>query len=168
MLLNEDQATQLRNVVGEDATIILLRRDPIDRLLSAAKLFNVYNNLNMDQNELAAWLNRMLDEESSWIQAQDKFNDYKRATRIFGMLFPRFIAIDYEELVCKPKDVAKRISELAEIQIDSDSFAERSVNRKNSLGEQELTSPALSGRLRERYKEYEDNNDRRALCSPAM
>jgi hypothetical protein len=168
MLLNEDQATQLRNVVGEDATIILLRRDPIDRLLSAAKLFNVYNNLNMDQNELAAWLNRMLDEESSWIQAQDKYNDYKRATRIFGMLFPRFIAIDYEELVCKPKDVAKRISELAEIQIDSDSFAEGSVNRKNSLGEQELTSPALSGRLRERYKEYEDNNDRRALCSPAM
>jgi hypothetical protein len=153
MLLNEDQATQLRNVVGEDATIILLRRDPIDRLLSAAKLFNVYNNLNMDQNELAAWLNRMLDEESSWIKAQDKYNDYKRASAIFGELFDRFIAIDYENLVYRPKDIAKQIAQAGELQIDSDKFAEKSATRKNSLGEQGLEDNCLKDRLKARYKD---------------
>jgi hypothetical protein len=152
MLFNEDQASRFKSIVGEDATIILLCRDPVDRILSAAKLFNVYNNLNMGQDELAEWLNRMLDEESSWIQAQDKYNDYKRAIHIFGARFPRFIAIDYENLVRHPRDAAKQIADVADIQIDLEKFAEKSVKRKNSLGEQELASKDLTDKLRKRYE----------------
>jgi len=153
MLLNEEQASQFQNAVGDEATIILLRRDPVDRILSAAKLFNVYNDLNMDDEELAAWLNKMLDEETTWIQAQDKYNDYKRATRIFGERFKRFIAIDYEDLVRHPREVATRIADVAEIQIDTEKFAEKSVNRKNRLGEQGVASKTLSDRLRKRYED---------------
>jgi hypothetical protein len=152
-LLNEEQATQFKGVVGDDATIILLRRDPVQRVLSAAKLFNVYNNLNMDEDKLSTWLNKMLDEESSWIKAQDKYNDYKRASAIFGELFDRFIAIDYEDLVYRPKDVAKQIAQAGELQIDSDKFAEKSATRKNSLGEQGLEDNGLKDRLKARYKE---------------
>lgn len=151
MLLNESQANHFQSVVGEDATVILLCRDPVDRILSAAKLFNVYNNLNMDQEGLSSWLNRMLDEESAWIQAQDKYNDYKRAIGIFGKLFSRFIAIDYADLVHRPRDVARRIAEIADITIDSDRFAEKSAKRKNSLGEQEIADIDLTIRLGERY-----------------
>jgi hypothetical protein len=153
MLLNDEQACQFKSVVGKDATIILLRRNPVDRTLSAAKLYNVYNDLNMDQDQLAAWLNKMLDEETSWIQAQDKYNDYQRATRIFGERFERFIAIDYEDLVCRPKDIAKKIADTAEITINTERFAEKSVNRKNSLGEQGVANKNLTDRLRKRYED---------------
>lgn len=153
MLLDQAQAEKMKSVVGEDATIILIRRDPVDRVLSAAKLYNVYNNLKMDSEDLTAWLHKMIGEDSSWILAQDRYNDYNRASEIFGNLFERFIVIDYDDLVQRPKHVASTIADTAEISIDVHQFAERSEKRKNSLGEQELSDPCLRAALKRRYEE---------------
>lgn len=152
MLLDQSQAEKMKSVAGEDATIILIRRDPVDRVLSAAKLYNVYNSLKMDSEDLTAWLHKMISEDSSWILAQDKYNDYYRASEIFGKLFERFIAIDYDDLVQRPKHVASTIANIAEISIDVHQFAERSQERKNSLGEQELSDPCLRAALKRRYE----------------
>jgi hypothetical protein len=44
MLLSIDDLKLVRKEIGADAMIILICRDPVDRLLSAVKLMNKYNN----------------------------------------------------------------------------------------------------------------------------
>lgn len=68
------------------------------------------------------------------MQAQDGYNDYQGAVERFGSQFPRFLAISYDELTRSPSTVARRIREVAEIDIDVEKFSAASRQVKNDLG----------------------------------
>jgi hypothetical protein len=152
MLFDEEQVARMRAVVGEDAAIILMCRNPVDRLLSAAKLFNTYNNLQMDDAQLAAWLQRMIEENSSWIQAQDRYNDYERAIRVYSAAFPRFLALSYEQLVDDPDRAAKRIAEVCGTPVDQRKFSEGLATVSNSLGDRNPPDTEVTALLSQRYQ----------------
>jgi hypothetical protein len=152
MLFDEEQVARMRAVVGQDASIILMCRNPVDRVLSAAKLFNTYNNLRMDDIQLGAWLQRMIDENSSWIQAQDRYNDYERAIRVYGTAFPRFLALSYERLIESPDEAAKRIAEVCGTPVDQHKFREGLATVSNSLGDRSAPDTAVTALLSQRYE----------------
>jgi hypothetical protein len=152
MLFDEVQVERMQSVVGEDASIILMCRNPVDRLLSAAKLFNTYNNLRMDETQLGTWLKRMIDENSPWIQAQDRYNDYECAIRVYSAAFPRFLALSYEQLIDAPAAAAERIESTCDIAIDQRKFCDGLSTVSNSLGEQAPADRALAGGLAARYR----------------
>lgn len=134
MLLEPPAIASMKQVIGADATVLLVCRDPVDRLLSAVKLMNAYNNLGMESDAAGEWLRANLAAEGAWMQAQDGYNDYQGAVERFGSQFPRFLAISYDELTRSPSTVARRIREVAEIDIDVEKFSAASRQVKNDLG----------------------------------
>ena len=135
MLLNEDTILKMKEVTGEDAGIILICRNPVERLLSAAKLFNVYNNLKMDSPTANRWLKEQMDTHSPWMQAQDAYNDYSGAIRRYSPHFPHFVVISYENMIADPLATARQLAEGLDIRVDASSFAEGVGKVVNDLGD---------------------------------
>lgn len=153
MLLDPAGIEQMRQVVGGDATILLVCRHPVERLRSAVKLMNVYNGLGMDEQGARAWLRRMLDEETPWMKAQDAYNDYETAIGNYAGRFPRFLAISFGQLLQAPRQVASRIGEVAGIEVDAEKFAAGTNRVKNDLGETFDLGSELIDALSSRYAE---------------
>ena len=153
MLLNEAQASIVRDRLGSDTTILLICRDPVDRLISAAKLFSVYHDLHMGEDELAAWINLQIDDETPWIKAQDQYNNYIHAVRVYSNLFSRFIAVSFPGLVRHPSLVAQSISEIAGLEIEVDQFVEYSKHKENALSSIKTSDKSLLERLSTRYRD---------------
>ena len=152
MLLDEAQVVRMREVVGEDACIILMCRNPVQRVLSAAKLFNVYNNLRMDSTQLTAWLVNMIEQSSSWMNAQDRYNDYERAIAIFGKLFPNFLTLSYDGLVKFPERAAASIASVTGLKVDMDVFNRGVAKQVNALKGNEVEDQAVILLLQQRYE----------------
>lgn len=153
MLLSKDQVREMSKVVGTNAVIILLCRDPVKRLVSSAKLFNVYNNLGMDNDELSRWLTSVIERSDSWIAAQDKYNDYEAAANNFTAFFPNFLALSFEKMISYPANAARQLEEALETRVDAEAFIEGSAKVSNRLSEQRLESPELINMINDRYAE---------------
>lgn len=152
MLLDADAIDAMKQVVGGDAAIVLACRHPVDRIASAVKLMNSYNNLGMDETTARAWLRRMLDEGGPWMSAQDGYNDYEGAIERFSSRFPAFVAISYEELIRDPVSAARRIQDGAGIRIDTAAFRDGTQDVKNALGTTFDLGSDLRDELSARYR----------------
>lgn len=151
MLLDEAQVTRMRDVVGENATVILMCRNPVKRVLSAAKLFNVYNNLGMDSSQMTAWLAKMIEESSTWMQAQDAYNDYERAIGVFSSIFPNFMTLSYDALIEDPTKSADNLASVSGLQINHEVFRHGVEKRINALQSDEVDDPEIARVLQKRY-----------------
>jgi hypothetical protein len=151
MLLNEEALLQMKQVVGEDAGIILVCRNPVDRLLSAAKLFNVYNNLKMDSTTANQWLRQQIDTRSPWMQAQEAYNDYAGAIGRYSRHFPHFIALSYEAMIADPRITARQLADTLHIKVDESAFAQGVSHVVNDLGDNLEWSEENRALLQARY-----------------
>jgi hypothetical protein len=152
MLLDEPAIVAMKRVVGEDAGIVLVCRDPVDRLLSAVKLMNAYNNLGMDDASARVWLDDMLGGDSTWIAAQDGYNDYAAAIGRYARHFPHFIAVPYERMIARPEAVAREIRERLDIPLDVAAFAAGTARVSNDLGVGFELGQTLQARVADRYR----------------
>lgn len=151
MLLDEESIKKMRDVVGEDAGIILICRDPVKRLLSAVKLMNAYNNLQMDDDAANEWLSRMLDSDNHWIKVQDKYNDYGLAIEKYSKYFSKIFVVTYEKLISNPGAVAKKLGSVLGINIDENSFEYGIKNVFNDLGKGFSLSGENMEKIEKRY-----------------
>src|SRR3546814_8079140 len=115
MLLEESAIDGMRQIIGLDAGIVLLCRNPVKRLLSAVKLMNVYNGMNLTQTQADDWVRRMMDENTTWMQAQDKYNDYEKAILRFSERFPHFVAVSYDQLIERSDEHTSELQSLMRI-----------------------------------------------------
>jgi hypothetical protein len=159
MMLTADQISKMSQVISTNAVIILLCRDPVKRILSSAKLFNVYNDLTMDSETLSSWLMSCIQDNNSWITAQDKYNNYEAAINNYTNIFPNFLALSFEEMLIDPAGTAAKLQDELGIQVNQEAFVESSKKVTNSLSEQTIDSPDLINVLSDRYSE-----SKRFLC----
>ncbi|MGN6513164.1 MAG: sulfotransferase, partial [Lysobacteraceae bacterium] len=153
MLLDDAAVSAMKQVVGADAGVILVCRDPVERLLSAVKLMNVYNNLGMDDQRARDWLEQMLDGNSAWMAAQDAYNDYAGAIARYARHFPHFVAVRYERMVSAPEAVARQIGERLGIALDIDAFRAGIARVANDLGAGFDLGETLRQRVAARYRQ---------------
>lgn len=156
MLLSDEDVEKMRLVVGSDAAIVLLCRNPVSRVLSAMKLVNSYNNLAMSSHEAELWLQRMMDEETPWLKAQDGYNNYREVIQRYSARFDRFAAISYDQLIGSPGDTARRLSTCLDIPIDVGRFEMESINVMNDLGDDFVISDPVRQGLARRYQDSEE------------
>jgi hypothetical protein len=148
MRLKSDQVKKMREVIGGDAGIILLCRDPVDRLVSAVKLHNSYNNFGMNNQELGRWLLAEIANETGWMRAQLEYNDYESAIRTYSELFPRFLAVHFTELVQRPRRVATKIEKKLLVPVNKKIFSQGVRNVVNRLGEKVELDPSVIDAIR--------------------
>ena len=101
MLLPASDVRHMREAIG-DAHIILLTRDPLQRLLSSLKLrFDALgvDLLSMARADAEQQFLLFLDQNPGWITRQKAFNDYAGAAERFSREFPNLLTLDYEKLV---------------------------------------------------------------------
>jgi LPS sulfotransferase NodH len=153
MLLDLPSIQAMKQVIGADAAVILVCRDPVDRTLSAVKLMNAYNNLRMDDGQARNWLQGMIDGNTSWIAAQDAYNDYAAAIANYSGEFTHFVAISYEGLVRDPTAAAMRIRDATGLDIDIASFREGLATIANDLGEAFDLGGEIRSLLTARYRQ---------------
>lgn len=151
MLLSSEQIECMANTIGRDSSIILLCRNPVDRVTSSAKLFSVYNGLNMNLQELQTWLYTRIEEGGAWINAQDRYNDYRRAVEGFSARFENFVAIRFEELTCSPENVIGKLESCLRVKINRKAFLRGASVKSNSLGESCHFETGLIKLLNQRY-----------------
>jgi hypothetical protein len=151
MLLTEPQIEIMRNIIGSDAVIILLCRNPVDRIISAVKLVNSYNNLGMTDSQASNWLKDNIDNDSNWIKNQDKFNDYENTEKRFLKYFSNTIVLSYEKLISQPDVVAKLLEERIGTNVALKDFVDGISIRKNSLGRSFDLNSDLKNILKLRY-----------------
>lgn len=156
MLLEESAIDGMRGVIGDNAGVVLLCRNPVKRLLSAVKLMNVYNGMNLTQVQADEWVRRMIEENTSWMQAQDKYNDYEKAIVRFSAKFPHFAAVSYDEMIEDPMAVAKKLETSLDIKIDHGDFAAGTKKVANDLGDNLEISTEIVEILKERTSRQTD------------
>ena len=155
MLFDTKAIVAMRSLIGKDAGVILIRRDPVQRVISALKLFNVYNNLKMDNVVANNWLKHQLDSESNWIKVQDRFNDYSGAEARYSEFFPNFVKIEYENLVKDPSSVCVELESNLNIEIHKEKFTNGLSKKINQLGKDFILSEENYLTLKNRYEEID-------------
>ena len=101
MLLPAAGVHHMREALG-DAHIILLTRDPVQRLLSSLKLrFDAVgvDLQSMGKQEAEQQLLAFLDQNPGWIARQKAFNDFAGAAEKFSREFSNLLLLDYQALV---------------------------------------------------------------------
>jgi hypothetical protein len=160
MLLDDAAIGKMKAVIGENAAVILICRNPVKRVLSAVKLMNSYNNLKMDDAAAQTWLMRMMNENNSWMLAQDKYNDYQTAIERYSRHFPHFVAISYDEMVTEPVQTAEKLANTLAIQIDINTFKREVGKVVNDLGGGFAINSAHIEQLTTRYQSNQNFLDR--------
>lgn len=152
MLLDDAAITKMKQVIGEDAAIILICRNPVKRLLSAVKLMNSYNNLRLNNETAGIWIERMIADNNSWMLAQDKYNDYQSAIERYSRHFPHFIAISYDQMVTEPTQTAEKLANALNIQVNTEAFKLAAEKVINNLGSDFSVSENVVEKIAARYQ----------------
>jgi hypothetical protein len=105
----------------------------------------------MDDAQLGEWLKRMIAENSSWIQSQDRYNDYERAIGVYSAAFPRFLALSYEQLVEKPAEAAAKIALACNTDVNHAKFCAGLATVSNALGNGNPRDAGMKTFLDSRY-----------------
>jgi hypothetical protein len=153
MLLDDASIEKMKSVVGENARIILLCRHPVDRIISSAKLFNVYNNQGLDDAALNAWLLSQAAQETAWMKTQDAYNDYAGTIERYSRHFKRFVALRYDDLISDPATQAQGLIDKLDLSIDVAAFVKGLSSVVNSLGESSKIQSELKQALDKRYEQ---------------
>ncbi|MDO9106254.1 MAG: sulfotransferase [Methylovulum sp.] len=152
MLLDEPSIEKMKQVIGDDAAVILICRNPVKRFLSAVKLMNVYNKLALNDVTAEAWIQKMLAEQSGWLAAQDGYNNYADTIARYSKHFRHFAAISYDEMVSNPEKTAEQLADVLAIRINPQIFKKESGKVINDLGSDFTISPQTVQQLGERYQ----------------
>jgi Sulfotransferase family len=150
MLLPPDGINSMANEVGKDAVIILLARNPTERLISAFKLYKI----GLGEFEIPTFekdLKQTLTEASAWLDQQDAFNDYQTALEKYRSVFSRVIFLKYDDLFEKPDEVIGKLEKEAGINVSSEAYKSILGSKVNSLADTAPVSAALRAEISNRY-----------------
>lgn len=101
MLLSANGVRQMRETLGE-THIILLTRDPLQRVLSSLKLRLDAMGSNsglLSLNDADRQVTVFLDQNPGWVKRQRDFNNYQAALERFQQEFRHVLALDYKQLI---------------------------------------------------------------------
>ena len=117
MILPEEGVKLMRDTIGDDAKIILLTRDPVDRFLSSFKLLKAYSEKTPDfsnfENELLASFETM----PAWIEQQRELNDYDAATELYTRYFSNFLSMKFDDFVAIDEPLIEKLESFLEVEV---------------------------------------------------
>ena len=138
MLLPADGVRHMREVLG-DAHIILLTRDPLQRVLSSLKLrldaIAGYPGptLPCDSEQ---HVSVFLEQNPGWIIRQQGFNNYQSAQENFQREFSNVLTLDYQQLIDE-RAGRKKLEQFLGVAFDEKRY-HRALNRRHNAHHQPL------------------------------
>ncbi|MGR8933316.1 MAG: sulfotransferase [Gammaproteobacteria bacterium] len=135
MILPEEGVRHLSEVVGNDAKIVLMVRNPVRRLVSAFKLLNAYHGLQIQSEDAERELMQHVADDTGWLKAQDRYNDYESAISLYRRYFGDILCLRYDEVVERPQIFKKRLEDYLGQTLNNEKFSALTSKRINQIGE---------------------------------
>ena len=111
MLLDEAQVTTVKDVIGKDALIFLMCRNPLKRIVSSFRLIAKFNFPDKSQNELDQILINLMETRHPWFLRHMKYSHYSRAYEIYKSHFPNILPLCFDDIVQNPTHLLAQLSE---------------------------------------------------------
>ncbi len=144
MILPDKGISKMREVVGEDAKIILLARNPAKRFASAFKLLM----LGIPDADMAVFEEQMLatlNNGGEWLNVQDAFNDYEMALNNYQKQFKSVLMLSYDEVFGAVDETAEKLSDFLEVKLALPQYKKIVDTKINALDEtRDLSKDTLS------------------------
>lgn len=145
-LLDGTGVARMRAVVGADARIILLRRDPVRRILSSFVLLRGYlksGEVEASQLDEEGLLD-MIEEDGLFIRQQYAFSDYDTAARRYREYFDNVLEIEMADLIAGDDAVRQGLAHLLGVHIDRRRYTRAVSTRFNSFGDPRFSDELVS------------------------
>ena len=157
MIVPERGIKHMSEVVGQDAPIILLSRDPVERFISSFKLLKLYGTDDTTVDNFEFELRRVLLEMPDWVEHQRQLSDFATALTNYGKYFKNICFIKFEDLSQNFSAVADEIEKTLDVPIDRSKAATILKNKINKIGETDSLGPETLEVLRDTFRrETED------------
>jgi len=152
MILPEEGIKKLAEVVGKDAHIILIARNPVQRFISAFKLLKAYNNQSVPNEEFDGELRSVLENSIKWVEQQDLLNDYKKAFKNYQKYFSNVLFLSYDNIIGEVDKTHGQLTRFLNLEIDKDRYTKMLGKRVNAIGETGSVSKNTLDVLTNKYK----------------
>ncbi len=150
MILPDKGICKMREVVGEDAKIILLARNPAKRFVSAFKLLM----LGIPDADMAVFEEQMLatlNNGGEWLRVQDAFNDYETALGNYQRHFKSVLMLSYDGVFGAVEETAEKLSDFLEVELALPQYKKIVDTKINALDETRDLSKSTLSLLEARY-----------------
>jgi hypothetical protein len=134
MILPEDGVKHMAQTLGKEALIILIKRNPVERFISAFKLLKAYGNENVDMSNFESEILEVFETMPTWVAQQKELNDYIKAEEKFRKYFDNVLVISYEELTTEPDVSYAILRKFLKTEIDKEKFYKILETRVNQIG----------------------------------
>lgn len=160
-LLDDTGVARMRAVIGSDARIILLRREPVARILSSFVLLRGYlSSGEVEASQLdEEGLLEMIEEDGLFIRQQYAFSDYDTASRRYREYFDNVLEIEMADLIAGDDAVRKSLADLLGVHIDKRRYARTVSTRVNSFGDPRFSEELVSA-VERGFADYLNNGNR--------
>jgi hypothetical protein len=155
MLIGEPGLTKMRDIIG-NAHVILLCRNPIERLISAFKLLVHYNQIQLDKEGLDNFFLELIMQERPWFKHQLKYGDYVGAMRRYQKFFKEVCMIYYDDFFGKESAILQQLSDFLGLKFDQPQFNSTFQQRINDLKLNYEPSGQVRELLTEKLTSYVD------------
>ncbi|BAZ45969.1 hypothetical protein NIES4102_29970 [Chondrocystis sp. NIES-4102] len=149
MLLNSTQINKMKEIIG-NAYIILMCRNPVQRIVSAFRLlieYGQHNDLyNQDKcDEL--FLNLINNNNNIWTKRQIIYNNYQEALQKYSSHFDNILLLPYDDLTKDPQKIIKSIAQFTNLEFQEQSLLSLFEKKINSLSLKYTPNPKIISKL---------------------
>lgn len=152
MILPEEGVAELQRNVGENAKIILISRDPVERFISAFKLLKVYGGKKYNSTNFSRDMRVAINEMPEWMRQQDQLNDYETAKAVYSKYFDNVLMLSFEKMVESPSRLYDELTPFLEIDVDKSKLLGCFGNKVNQIGSMPDIDSDLLSELNSRYE----------------
>ena len=135
MILPKEGVREIAKVVGCNAKIVLLARNPVKRFISAFKLLKFYEG-NAEHYEIGDFEEDMLatiKSNGEWMRVQDEFNDYEKALIKYNQEFSDILFLSYDELFGNVEKAVSKFSDFLGEEFNENKYKSIISEKVNSL-----------------------------------
>lgn len=135
MILPEEGIEYMAEVIGNDALIILITRDPIERFISAFKLLKAYGKRNVDMSDFENEILSVFDSMPTWVAQQKQLSDYITAELKYRKYFENVLVISYEKLTNNIAEAHQILEYFLDNKLDLETFRKVLGKKVNQIGQ---------------------------------
>ncbi|MGZ8136384.1 MAG: sulfotransferase [Methylococcaceae bacterium] len=150
MILPQEGIIKMREIVGSNAKIILLARNPVKRFISAFKLL-MLGIPDADMSKFEEEMLSILANGGEWLKVQDAFNDYEQALNNYQQEFDNVLMLSYDELFGSAEGTVDKLSDFLQVTLSLTNYIKLIGTKVNALDETKDLSQETVAILEKRY-----------------
>ncbi len=153
MILPETGIQNMAEVIGSDAKIILIARNPTKRFISSVKLLKANNRETVPREIFEQALLKTMETMPGWMIVQDRLNDYESALSSYHKHFDNVLFLSYDSITQDIDETHSVLENFLDQRVNKKRYQSLLGMRVNAIAETAPVSDQVVQSLNDRNKE---------------